>query len=723
MTAASLSISLGGSLPVALLLLFILCTAAVLFYRYTLPPLPVSKRIAFSILRALALSLLVLMLFEPVIRLVHVSDHLPAVAILVDNSQSMTIKDSTVERSEPVRAYLGRKHFEAIGGETALRFFTFSSKLKPAEERTLDSLRFDGEETNLADALVSLKNEESQQNIQAAVLITDGEYTVGKNPLYDAEALGIPVWTLGVGDTSEQKDLLVEKVIANDIAYAGTRVPIDATVKSSGFNGERVEVTLNDGKETIDRAMLTLEQGTREYPLKFHAEPKEEGTKRYTVAVSNLPGELVEKNNSKSIFMKVLRSKLRLVLFAGSPGPDVAAVRQVLAEDGRFTLQTFIQKKSGDFYEGTPSKSVLDSADCFLLIGFPSPATGSGVVRDIRDAVEQKKKPLLYISGKIVDYGKLQQLEPFLPFSWLSTGSQELNVFASVNEKEKSNSLVSFEEAGGADAWQQLPPVYKSATGFRIKPEADLLASARFQNVVLTEPLVSTRNINGIKSFAITGHGIWRWRLMAQGDSRTEKFLSLLLTNAVRWLTTEENAKGVHIVATKNSYTTTEPVEFTGQVYDDQLQPVENAEVKVTLQQGSNRLDVFLNPLGNGRYEGGTDGLSEGEYTFVGRATANGKSLGEDKGKLTVGQTSAEFLETRMNKPLLEEIAYKTGGRYHPISEASDIASEISKGVKFIPKELTEASEIELWNWQYLAGALILFLAVEWFMRKRAGML
>jgi hypothetical protein len=441
------------------------------------------------------------------------------------------------------------------------------------------------------------------------------------------------------------------------------------------------------------------------------------------VSVSKLPGELVEKNNSKSIFVKVLRSKLRIILLAGSPGPDVPAVRQALIEDGRFTVQGYVQKNANEFYEGTLSSSAIDSADCLILVGFPSPATSVALLRQVREAVEQKRKPLLFINGKNVDYGKLQSLEPFLPFSWSSMESQEVNVVASVNDRQKTNSLVTLDETASADTWQQLPPIYKTVTAFRAKPESDVLASAKFQTILLNDPLVATRNINGQKSFAVTGYGVWRWRLMTQGDAHSEKFLSLLLANAVRWLTTQEDTKGVHIVATKNSYTTTEPVEFTGQVYDDQLRPVENAEVKVQLQRGNERLDVLLTALGNGRYEGGTDGLGEGEYTFAGQASSDGKVYGEDKGKFSVGETNAEFLETRMNKELLEQIAFRTGGKYYPISAASDIASDLRRSVNFAPKEQVQASEVELWNWQYLAALLVLLLVTEWFMRKRAGML
>jgi hypothetical protein len=125
--------------------------------------------------------------------------------------------------------------------------------------------------------------------------------------------------------------------------------------------------------------------------------------------------------------------------------------------------------------------------------------------------------------------------------------------------------------------------------------------------------------------------------------------------------------------------------------------------------------------VGSGLYEGNINGLPEGDYTYAAKAIADGRVLGEDKGKITIGKMNIEFLDTKMNKQLLEQIAYKTGGTYASIENADTILSSITKR-KFGIQEITTVKEIEIWNWEYAAGLLILLLALEWFIRKRSGM-
>ena len=210
---------------------------------------------------------------------------------------------------------------------------------------------------------------------------------------------------------------------------------------------------------------------------------------------------------------------------------------------------------------------------------------------------------------------------------------------------------------------------------------------------------------------------------MAQGNDQTERFFSLLMTNAVRWLTTNEDEKRVRIVPVKDVFTTAEAVEFTGQVYDDQLHPADNAEVVVTLEHNNEKVEMALTPVGNGRYEGALNGVAEGEYSYTGKASINGTTLGEDKGRISVGQVNVEFLQTRMDKQLLEQLADRTGGHYFNIADAGQLANDITTAVKLAPKEIVLASEIELWNWQYLAAIVIVLFGIEWFLRKRSGML
>ncbi len=719
MILAELSFSLQGNILLLSLLIIIGIGLALLFYRYTLPPLPPRRRIILSTLRALTLSLILMLFFEPILHLIQRDEQPPIVAVLVDNSQSMTLN----EGSESVRRFLKGEPFKSLSSPIDVRTYNFSSTLPKATLESPDSLKFNGETTNLSEVISQIRKRLVSENIQSVVLLSDGNFTVGKNPIYDAEALGIPVYAVGVGDTSEQKDLLVEKVVTNSIAYSETKVPVDVTIKSSGFGGENVEVSLLEGTNVVERKVVTLGNGTREYPVRLNFEPKEEGMSKFSVNVSELPGELTTKNNIQSFFVKVLKSKLRVLLLAGAPSPDVPAIRQALTEEQHFSVQARIQKNTSEFYEGQVTPSLFDSTDCFVLVGFPSLQTSSQLLQELRNSIEHTKKPILFINGKSTDYRKLEQLEPLLPFGWTNHSTMETLIFATVPERQKTNTLVRLEGTVSAETWQQMPPIYKMQTMFKLKPEAEMLAAARIQNIVLPEPLVATRNVNRMKSFAITGYGVWRWKLLADEHNEQSEFLPMLFVNAVRWLTTKDEGKNVRINPTKEMFTTSEPLEFTAQVYDEQLRPSDDAEVTVTLHKGNETKELSLTAIGNGLYEGASESIGEGDYTYDGTAVADGRTLGTDKGKFTVGQMNVEFLETKMNKQLLEQLAYRTNGKYYPLADAQRLADDMKTNEQFSSKEIVQTSEIELWNWYYLAGVIVLLLAVEWFMRKQSGMI
>lgn len=718
-----ISIAITGNTLILILFIIIVIGLSILFYRYTLPPLPPTRRLALSILRSLSVSLLVLIVFEPVLRFINREEKKPTVAILIDDSQSMSIKDNGRNRAETVKEFLEKDIIAQKLSQARVIYYKFSSNIFSLSENSSDSISFSGETTDLSTVFGELKDQLQKENIQAVILLTDGNYNTGKNPIYNAEVTAIPFYSIGIGDTSEQKDVLVQKVVTNNLAYAETRFPVDIIIKSVGYENENLEVQLSEGSTIIDQTKITLRERIQEYPVQLHIEPHEEGVRKYTINVSELPGELTDKNNLRSFFIKVLRSKLQILLFAGAPSPDVSAIRQVLIEDKHLTIKTFIEKRANEFYGGNYTRSETDSADCFVFLGFPSLTTSGSTITQLREVIDQNKKPILFINGKTTDYTKLQYFESILPFGWSNVSATEVFVFPFINERQKLHPLITLEGTMSADDWQQLPPIYKMQTMFKAKAEAEVLASVKIQNISLGEPLIAFRNISRQKSFAITGHGMWRWRLLTQGSSRAERILSLLITNAIRWLTIKEDEKNVRVTPVKDVFTTTEAAAFTAQVYDEQLKPIDNAEVVVELQRGKDKFQMTLNAIGNGRYEGSMDGLSEGDYTFTANASSDGKIYGEDKGRFSIGQINIEFLETKMNKPFLEQLAYRTGGKYYNVGEAVDVARDLEKEVNFASKEVVRSQDIELWNWKYLGGVIVLLLGIEWFLRKRSGML
>ena len=198
-----------------------------------------------------------------------------------------------------------------------------------------------------------------------------------------------------------------------------------------------------------------------------------------------------------------------------------------------------------------------------------------------------------------------------------------------------------------------------------------------------------------------------------------EEFLS----NTVRWLTTREDDRPVRVQTVKELFESQEPVEFTGQVYDPTYAPIEDAEIQVRITRGGTVSQLSLNPLGNGRYEGATEQLEEGDYSFSAVVSVGGRPLAEERGTFSVGGLNVEFQETRMNALLLRQLATRTGGRYYKASAIETLADDIAALPGFRPREVVQSSEIELWNKSWMLVLVVTFFAAEWILRKRSGML
>jgi len=688
-------------------------------YRRTVPPIPSGKKWLLITLRSFSLFLLLSLFLEPILGLVYTRDKPPALAILVDNSRSMSLVDRTGERAQHTRDLLAGKNTGKLSELGKLKLYRFAETLK--ELPSPDSLHFDGGGTDISTALKLIKEKIDEDNIQAVILVTDGNYNLGENPLHEAGRLNIPIFTIGIGDSAEQKDLLITKVVANEIVYEGSRVPLDATVKSSGFDGEQVEVALSEDSKQLDRQTLTLRKGTWEYTVKFAFEPKDEGLKRYTVSVSRLEGEITTANNTKAVFVKVLKSRMKVVLLGGAPSPDVAFVRRALEEDKNVELRSFVQRDAQSFYEGEPTPETFREAECFVLVGFPLSNSRGDILRELQAEIEQRRKPVLFLLSRNVDLNKLRMFDSSLPFVSGPARLDEASVYLQVLEGQRTHPIMTL--GGSRNLWSNLPPIYKTGTSFRPKPEAEVLAVTRIQEVTTNEPLIISRNVAGLRSVGVTGYGIWRWKLLTQTTEPSSDALHLFVSSCIRWLTTREESKLVKIVPTKEVFTGGEPVELVGQVYDRMYKPIEDAEVKVIARKNSEIHETILSPAGNGRYEGAFDALGDGEYEFSGSAVLEGDRLGEDKGRFSVGALDIELQQTRMNKPLLEQIAYQSGAKYLDAQAADQLADKIKESVKLASRELRYSNELQLWSLPAILLLIILLFVSEWYLRKQSGLL
>jgi len=634
----------------------------------------------------------------------------------------MSIDEKSYNRPEEVKKIINSNIFSEINKIGKIEYFLFSDKLKQIDNFTADSLDFLGNSTDISAGIKEIKKLLNEKNIQSLLIISDGEYNTGQNPIYQAELFGKEINTIGIGDSIEQKDISITKILTNNIVYKDSKVPVNVVLRNSGYKNETVTLSLQYEGTIIETKDIKLQSGSAEYNVDFTFEPKEDGIKKYTVSVTSLQDEVTNKNNKKSFYIKVLPNKMKVTIIAGAPSHDVSFIKNALLSDENISVNLFVQKPDGSF-EGF-NNTELTETSCIYLIGFPQSNTRQNILENIKNAVVEKNKPLFFISDLNIDYNKLKTLESLLPFNVKGISYNEILVTPNVSNFQLQSPLMKI--TGTPDdinIWNQLPPLFRSETLFEKKIESELLSTLKINNIPFNYPLILSRKAYKQKSLAITGYGIWRWKLLLEGMGGNPDFLKIFTGNSIRWLTAREEDKKFHVALINEIYNSGEPVEFMAELYDDSYQPIDDATVKISVKKESELFETVMNSLGSGRYFANIEGLSEGDYQYIGYANNGEIQIGEDSGRFSIGESNLEFNNIRMNADILKQIAYKTGGNFYTNVNFNEILEKIKNDPNFLPVEITHKNEFQLWNIYYTLILLILLLTIEWFIRKQSGML
>src|SRR5262249_13116331 len=159
-------------------------------------------------------------------------------------------------------------------------------------------------------------------------VVSDGVDTgrVGEGPLdattrADVEALGAPVNTIGLGETS-LRDLSVAAVLADDFAFVRTPVTIEAVIRQTGLPHRHIDITLaRDGRPVATRGVV-LSGDHSEERVSFDWLPDHPGTFVFRIWTPVLAGEALASNNEQAFTVKVIRDRVRVLHLCGRPSWD-----------------------------------------------------------------------------------------------------------------------------------------------------------------------------------------------------------------------------------------------------------------------------------------------------------------------------------------------------------------------------------------------------------------
>jgi hypothetical protein len=705
---------------------------AVLTYRRTFPPLGKKKKALLLGLRLLALFSLFLVLSEPILTIAKKQVQKPVVALLLDASQSMNLKGTGVRRVDELEQLLTHRAFRDISSQAELRTYGFADSIFPMdfEGRLPDSL---GSSTAMGEAIRSVGQELKEQNLVAMVILSDGASNLGEDPALVARSIDVPIYTCGTGDYQPVRDLSIDRIVYNEIGYVGDLIPIRADVSHTGFDDSKIQLSLSENKTTRDQQNLSLGKSGATQTVELHITPEKAGLHSFTLALPVLDGESVEENNRRSFSIKVLKSKIKVLLISGSLNWEYTFLKRALETDKNVELETLVYGKGGQPVAGRfpQGEDQLGSFDVLILVD-PPRFIFTKHKKEIEDYVFRGGGSALFLVGReFMDTHGFTEASSLLPFdlagSRITYSPANLNL--KLTEEGKLHPVTRLAEnlEENERIWSDLPPFQGIAILGPAAKDATNLAGFRDpRNPGSLSPGIAVRNYGKGKVMAVAVTPFWRWDFLLWGIAKNNQAYQTFWNNSIRWMVVREDMDLVNVFADKKIYMGGERITLRARIFDQNYQKIRDASV-VAIVRGeatsggapadSEVVNLGLDDLGD--YSATLRALPPGDYSFDGKVFRDSKQIGGKTGEFLVEEFSVEDSDLKTNFDLLRSIADLSGGRYYEQGEIENLARDLDLS----EKEEQKTREIQLWNHPLLLAVFVLCLSIEWAIRKRSQLL
>lgn len=703
----SLSINLNPYLLVLFAVFAILYV--VYIYKYTIPQTSKLLRVVLITIRSVVLILLLVLIFEPTLKVEDTQKNKPVVPVFIDNSSSVINTDSTT-------LALIQNSIESIpvSDEIDYQYYSFDGSIQKSTQDSIRFLKNDGALTNFQNIFDKLKDDDGY--VTSAVIVSDGIINDGSSSIYEAEELNIPIYTIGVGDTSKVTDVYVSSILNNRFIYKETPTVVAAEISNQNLAGESVIISFKENNKLINSKEIELSQSGINRVV-FDYLPLQSGKQKLSIEVNRLNDETNYENNIRSTFIDVLENKLNILVIGGAPSADFSAVYQSLSLVDEYNPNKYLQINSNDFL-GDEFQQKLDSAQVLVLINFPYGNTPNDVIQRVLAKISNNNIPFLNLIGSNLESLNLNSINQLLPFT--ETRRFDEIYLAQPNFTDQNSSLLR-DESNNLLQPDNLPPIAFPNRGFRIKPGNNIIATAKVNNVSTEFPMMITSNQANTRSITIIGSNIWKWRV--DSDASNVNFFDQLMYNTIQWLRVSNRQRKFFVETSKEIYTAGEQVQFTAQLYDDKLEPIDDGEISIDIEGNSDSYSLKLSNSEPGIYTGSLNLPKQGDYSYSATADVDGIKQNTYSGKFNIGEVDLEKLQTVMNKNYLEMLASLSGGSYNYIDKSDEIFKQIETSNLDKVKQTVSSVTYDPLSLETILILLILLLSAEWFIRKKEGML
>jgi hypothetical protein len=667
---------------------------AFLLYKGKHPWSKLWNRILFAVRMMLAF-ILTFLLLGPIVRQVQNVFEKPHFVILYDNSVS--VKEAVDSTN------LQALHSQVNDLATGLTENGYEVSLTGLNGDVTSLPEYNAEQSDLTGALKRIASRHEGSSIAGVVLVSDGIYNAGISPRYTP--LNFPVYTVGIGDTTQHVDVAIKNIAYNKIAYQGNKFPLKVEVMVTNLVSTPVTATLFQGGKQIDKQVKTSRESQL---LIFDFQPlaSEQGIQKLDVQLAVNAEEHNTQNNRSSVFVEVVEGKKKILVVAAAPHPDVKALREVIEKNSNYEFVLYTPALNNN------APPTFKPNDIDLAIFHQSPDL-RGRTNALFEQYASSKASLFVILGAQSD---LRQISKFdLPLK-VEGSPREYDEVTPVANTAFSSFMISPE---AISILTDFPPVSVHFGKIGISLGAVPLLFQRVGSLATDKPLLAVTQQNERKVAVMLGEGLWRWRLNEFDRTENTAAFDEIFGKLIQYLSTTEDRRRFRSYPIQQEFSDTQPVVFESQVYNAIFEPVygNNIALELTSEQGKKTSYSYTTSPGNTRYQIG--GLQEGVYRYIASTSLDGKTENV-RGEFAVIKRQAELLNLTADFDMLQALAANTGGSFYHASNIQSLKNDLQQ-VQAKTVIHSEERYDTLINLKWVFVVLIIMVSFEWTLRKYFG--
>ena len=696
------------------------------------------RRAALLALRLLVIGAVAWLIVQPEVRW-RSRRNLPAeVAVLLDASRSMGIRDAgpeaDVTRAQAVREAVAAsaEAFAALAPRAAVRPYAFGSRARPAD--TLAAEPADPR-TDLAEGLRAVAGRSRgvqgpfAPKLAAVVVVSDG--CANRRPgdavavARDLARRGVPVHTVLAGSpvpTEGTRDVAVRGVRAPDRAFAGNQAEVRATVAALGLAGTTVEVVLSVDGEVADRRRLTPDAPRTVDEIVFAPRLEKPGPARLCLSVEPVEGERVTTNNRAETTVRVEQGGIRALYLQGRLSPEGKYLARTLADAREIDLERrlLVGKAPGP---AAPKPADLESVDVLIVGDVPAAALPPETIARVRQRIRTGELGLLMLGG-LDAYGPGgwagAELADVLPFGIEASHGQVKGPLTFRLTKEGARHAVFRGDRGGAlpaSALDSLPALPGASEVGAVRADGRVLA-----NSAEGAPLLAVRTVGEGRVAAATCDTTWPWALATEKTGGPAMHRRLW-RRVVVWLALRDGPPGddFYVMTDRTQVVLTDrerppQVLVTVGVRGDEPPGVRvegpaTATVALVRRPGADASQA--------EYRGMARLREAGTYTVVAEGTVAGEAR-RAEAPVTVREHDFEFASLLADADRLGQVAQAGGGTACGLEGLPDLLTELAGWVQ--PQHVPAERRVSLAKGQVFLAVIVALMAAEWLVRRRWGL-